>query len=103
MTPAEILTLVKKHLQIPETYTDEDTYLTHLINVAKDAVQWQMNEIVEEGEQETDPSSTNPTLHAMLLLVGELYANREISGANDKSLPKSYDYLISTKRTYTVG
>lgn len=35
------LALIKKHLNIDADFTDDDEYLTHLLDVATEAVKWQ--------------------------------------------------------------
>lgn len=95
MNDNELLALVKQHLNINADYTDEDDYLEQLIATAKEAVSWQIDRVENE--------ETNTDIQALLLLVGELYLNREVTGEHDKSLPKGYDYLIGTKRRYTIA
>jgi hypothetical protein len=46
------------------------------------------------------PSSV---VHAMLLMIGNLYANREpISYSTVVKIPYTYEYLISLYKHYTV-
>ena len=125
MTDQELLTLVKSQCSIDESFTGDDAYLTQLIAAAKEVVEWQIdappappvppNEdagVGEEGgeggegedpEPEPTPEYDPPksVLQALLMLVAQWYRNREISG-DDKSLAKSYDYLLSAHRHYSV-
>lgn len=113
MTEQEWLTLIKTHLRIDSDYTEEDTYLLQLRDVALEAVNWQVDRPTEETAEEAEPTEpTEPTaeeaepkalLQAALLLIGELYEHREVTGDKATQLPKAYDYLVGTKRRYTVG
>ena len=117
MTDAELLAKAKEHLRIDAAYTGDDDYISGLLDVAKAAVKWQIDAApaenvatdtigADETYDEPTPAEYDPTpaeLHAVLLLTAELYAHREITGVNDKSLPKSYYYLIGTLRRYTVA
>lgn len=100
MTEQEWLTLIKTHLRIDSDYTEEDTYLLQLRDVALEAVNWQVDRPTEETEEEEEPKAL---LQAALLLIGELYEHREVTGDKATQLPKAYDYLVGTKRRYTVG
>lgn len=88
------LDVVKKHLNIDANYTGDDEYLGRLMQVAENAVKWQVDKEIETTPIEIE--------QAQLLLIGELYNNREITGNNDKQLPKNYDYLIGIHRNYTI-
>lgn len=118
MTDQELLTLVKSQCSIDEAFTGDDAYLTQLIAAAKEVVEWHIdappappvppNEedgVGEDPEPEPEPTPTydppKSVLQALLMLVAQWYRNREISG-DDKSLAKSYDYLLSAHRHYSV-
>lgn len=89
---------VKIHLNIDKEYTEEDNYLLSLIQVAELQVEQHLNgnSIVDEN------GVLLPNLkHAMLLLIGTLYANREsVSYSQAKSVPHAYDYLIQFSKSY---
>ena len=115
MTDTEWLTLIKTHLRIDVADITDDDYLLQLRNTAAAAAQWQIDaeptpptdtDAVEgDGDEPTPTPTTDPPaeiVQAMLLLIGELYARREITGDKATELPKSYDYLIGTHRRYTV-
>lgn len=128
MTDQELLTLVKSQCSIDESFTGDDAYLSQLIAAAKEVVEWHIDappappvppndedagvgeEGGEGGEGEGEDPEPEPTpeydppksvLQALLMLVAQWYRNREISG-DDKSLAKSYDYLLSAHRHYSV-
>lgn len=88
------LNLVKKHLNIDDSFTEDDNYITSLIKVAEDAVAKNENialkDMIEGGE--LPPS----VIHSILLLVGNLYNNREATSYSVVSeVPYTYKYLIS--------
>lgn len=94
------LDLIKKHLNIDADYLEDDDYLVSLAEVAEQVVQKhidnKLDDIVnEEGEL------PRPLLHAMLLFIGNLYANREsVAYTSTTEVPKSYDYLLSLYKNY---
>ena len=96
------LKLAKKHLNIDDSFTEDDNYITSLIKVAEDAVAKNENialkDMIEGGEL---PSSI---IHSILLLVGNLYNNREATSYSVVSeVPYTYKYLINLNRNFTVG
>lgn len=90
---------VKRHLIID--HCDDDLYIADLITVAEDAVRRDLNLYsLKDIEDETGmlPASV---LHAMLILIGTLYANREsVSYGQAHPVPHSYEYLIALARNY---
>ena len=91
----------KKHLNIDKSFTDDDQYIISLIQVAEDAVAKNENialkDMIEGGEL---PSSI---IHSILLLVGNLYNNREATSYSVVSeVPYTYKYLINLNRNFTV-
>ncbi len=113
MTNAQWLTLIKQHIRMEATVTDEDDYLLQLRNTAAEAVKWQIDEpptppddvdLPETEISTTEEEETPPqVVQAMLLLIGELYNRREITGEKATELPKGYDFLLGTKRNYTIA
>ena len=62
------LETVKKHLLVDSTFTDDDSYITELIQVAENAVEVNLGialKELEDGEGNLPHSIT----HAMLLMV----------------------------------
>ena len=90
---------VKKHLIID--HDDDNRYIADLITVAEDAVKTDLNlNSLSELEDETGmlPASV---LHAMLLLIGSLYSNREsVTYGTPPTVPHSYQYLLDLNRQY---
>lgn len=92
---------VKKHLNFPEDVTEEDDYLKSLIEVAELAVEKHIGSSLSDIANEEGGALPSPLLHGMLLLIGNLYANREsISFSSVHELPLSYDYLLGLYRNY---
>lgn len=90
---------VKRHLYID--HNDDDMYLADLITVAEDAVKTDLNLpslSVLENREGMLPSSV---IHAMLLLIGTLYSNREsVSFGTPHKVPLAYEYLLDLNRCY---
>lgn len=96
------LGIAKKHLNIDDSFHDDDAYIVSLIKVAEDAVaknsNMALNEMMEDGE--LPPS----IIHSILLLVGNLYNNREATTySNIREVPYAYKYLINLNRKFSVG
>lgn len=92
----------KKHLLIDNSFKDDDEYILALIDAAEEAVSLNLcvplDSISEGGEI---PPSVKA---AILLLVGNFYANREpvVTGTIKTTIPYSYDYLISLNKNYAI-
>ena len=91
----------KKHLNIDDSFTDDDNYILQLIQVAEDAVQ--KNTDIALSEQ-LEGGILPPSLtHSILLLVGNLYNNREATSYSLPSeVPYAYKYLINLNRNFEV-
>lgn len=91
---------VKKHLNIDEDFREDDEYLMQLVEVAEKVVERNIDtslRLLEDG----DGYIPSPLIQAMLLLVGNFYANREsVAFANAVNVPYSYQYLIDLYRNY---
>lgn len=89
----------RKHLNIDSLFVEDDAYIVSLIKVAEEAVahNLNMNDLIVGGE-------IPPTIkHSVLLLVGNLYANREATTYSSISeIPFSYKYLINLNRNFEV-
>lgn len=94
------LELAKQHLNLEEDYVDDDKYIETLIEVAEQAVEVHCNEKLEDiaGEEGNIPK---PLLQAMLLMIGNLYQNREmVAPMKVTALPYNYEYLINLYKNY---
>ena len=91
---------IKKHLNLDEDYTDDDSYLVYLESVAEQLVEKHIDKtledmIAEEGEV------PKPLLQAMLLMIGNCFDNREsIAYGNAIEVPNTLQYILSMYRDY---
>jgi len=91
---------IKKHLNIDNDYNADDLYLLDLATVAEDATKQHLN-IASFSDISVAGSVPASVIHAMLLMVGNLYANRESIGyAAVYKIPYSYEYLLSLYKNY---
>lgn len=103
---ARYLTLAstKKHLIVDDSFTDDDTYITSLMNVAEAVVERDIDQplvTLEDGAGNLPA----PITQAMLLVVGNLYANREpvAIGASAVNVPYTFEYLRGLYKNHPVG
>ena len=90
---------VKQHLIID--HNDDNQYLADLITVAEDVVRRDLNVYSPKELEDCGGMLPASVLHAMLLLVGTFYANREtVTYGNVHVVPHSYEYLIALARNY---
>jgi uncharacterized phage protein (predicted DNA packaging) len=90
----------KKHCNIDECFTGDDQYISDLIAVAEAVLE-------EDICHKLSSFETNGVLppalsHALLLLIGNYYANREpvIIGTIVADAPLSYKHLVGLYRDY---
>ncbi len=90
----------KEHLNIEEEFKDDDEYIQSLINVSYDVVNKHINHSIDDAIDENGNIPT-PLQHAILLMIGNLYQNREIASfANATKLPYNYEYLLNFYKNY---
>mgnify|MGYP003508031795 FL=1 len=94
------LDLAKKHLNIEEDFTEDDEYILGLIEVAESAVRVHINEDFADIADRNGGCLPPPILQAMLLMIGNLYQNRESLGTKLQALPYNYQYLIDLYKNY---
>lgn len=85
---------IKQHLNIEPSYNGEDSYLQSLISTAKVVVQKHICDSID-GKSE----GQLPLAHAIKLLVGTWYMNRE-SLSNLNKANHSYEYILSLYKNY---
>lgn len=91
----------KKHLNIDNAWTGDDNYIIELIRVAEDAVS--KNTGVALNEQVIGGELPPSLVHSILLLVGQLYANREATSFSTiTEVPYGYKYLVNLNRNFSV-
>ena len=94
---------IKKHLNIDNWFTDDDSYLEGLAEVAQIAVEKHIGYTLNELEYDYGivPKSI---IHAMLLMIGNWYNNREsLSTLTLKEVPLAYQYLLQQFKNYTYN
>lgn len=92
----------KKHLLIDSSFTNDDSYITDLIGVAEDAVAVHLDIALSELEDE-DGNLPSSIVQAMLLMIGNFYANREpVAYGTTMKVPLTYEYLIGLYKNYSV-
>lgn len=94
------LDVAKKHLNIEKDYTLDDEYILLLIQAAEQSVRVHVNEDLEGLAKKYGGKLPAPLISAMLLMIGNLFQNREIVGTKTLALPKNYDYLISLYQNF---
>ena len=90
---------LKHHLKV-EVNAD-DTYLTTLIDVAEAAIGNELGKPLSDFV--TDGALPTPLVHAIKLLCGDLYNNREsVAFAAPHEVPRTLDYLLQPYKVYNV-
>ena len=90
---------VKSHLNIDTSFKDDDDYLSGLIEVAEDAISKPLDQNLEEVM--VDGKLPSAILHSILLMVGNLYANREpVAYTSVTKVPFTLDYLLGLYKHY---
>lgn len=97
------LELIKNHLNL-QNFSDDDTYLQHLGSAVEFVVERDIDKKLTTIAQENGGELPPSLLHAMLLLLGTYYANREnVSYASCVEVPKTYAYICDLYRSYGVN
>jgi uncharacterized phage protein (predicted DNA packaging) len=94
------LSRIKNHLNIDSGFTQDDEYITYLETVAEQIVEKHIDNTLENiiAEEGAVPA---PLLQAMLLIIGNLYDNREsVSYTNAVEVPNTLSYILSMYRDY---
>lgn len=94
------LELAKKHLNLDEDYTEDDEYILGLLAAAKGAVEKALNASLDRLAEENGGEVPMAIIQAILLMVGNLYQNREITGSKVAALPYNFEYLINLYKHY---
>jgi uncharacterized phage protein (predicted DNA packaging) len=94
------LDLAKKHLNLEEDFFEDDEYILSLIEVAESAVRVHINEDFASIAEKNGGCLPPPILQAALLMIGNLYQNREPIGTKSHELPFNYQYLIDLYKNY---
>lgn len=96
------LSEAKSHCLVDKDFTDDDSYFLHLIEVAENSVEKNINRPLYAcvGQDGLLP----PTIrHQILILVATMYENREATAPIQMhNVPKSFDWLASLDRHYHI-
>lgn len=96
------LELIKSHLNIDQSFTEDDEYILYLYEVAEAVVQVYLCANLEDFEDENHniPAAIK---HAMLLYIGEMYNNREVNAYGVSVTPTTFnfEFLIGLYKNYS--
>lgn len=93
---------VKSHLVVDSTV--DDAYIGRLMEVAEGTVEAELDRPLI-GLEDAQGNLPAPVRHAMLLVVGTLYANREAVavGVSAVKLPYTLDWLQGLYKNYPLS
>ena len=89
---------IKTHLNIDSAFTDDDTYLESLESVAVDIIERDIDYKLSELESLPDALK-----HALLLVIGNFYDNREsLSPVGINEIPQTLGWILDLYRNYSL-
>ena len=92
--------IIKKHCNIDEDYYADDEYLINLFQTSEKIVEKEIDHPLSDLEDDNG-NIPMPLVHAMLLMTGNFYANREsVAFANSYEIPYSFKYLCDLYKDY---
>lgn len=92
---------IKKHLNIDSDFKDDDMYLMSLSEVAEQLVQRHIGRDLAKLADDNGGCVPSPLEHAMLLMIGTLYSNREsITFGSAQEVPLAYTYILQLYENY---
>lgn len=92
--------IIKRHCNIDEDYYSDDEYLINLFQVSEKIVEKEIDHPLSDLEDDNG-NIPMPLVHAMLLMTGNFYANREsVAFANSYEIPYSFKYLCDLYKDY---
>jgi hypothetical protein len=93
----------KQHLLVDASFTGDDDYITGLAGVAEQAVEQHLDRPLAVLV-DSSGNLPAPVTQAMLLMVGNLYANREpVAMASVNKIPYTLEYLIGLYQKHNIG
>jgi len=91
----------KTHLNIESVFTEDDIYITSLLNVAEIAVSNYCNDVTFEDF--TALTAPVTIVQAVYFLVANWYVNRQIvSFAQGVEIPYTFQFLLNPYKNYVV-
>ena len=95
---------IKRHLNIDERFQEDDEYLLELAEVAQAAVEKHLDRKLSDIAKDNGGVLPPPIVHAMRLLIGEYYQQREsISYSSTQIVPLAYEYLLTPYMNYKLN
>ena len=95
------LDLIKKHLNMDESFHNDDSYLEALGDVVEEVTEKHIDVSLKKLTADNNGKIPTPLLQAMLLLLGTYYSNREnVAFASSAEIPVTYSYLLSLYQNY---
>lgn len=92
------LALFKKHVRADD-FTDDDTYLEHLLETAEASVITATNRTVTELSGPGGGTFPKPLIHAIMMLAAHWYNQREsVSGVQMHEVPDTLQALVKPYR-----
>lgn len=100
---AELVTLteVKTHLRLGSS-GHEDAYIVILIAAAVRAIENATGRAIVSGTPDMAECDRSVAVQAVLLLIGQWYANREAAGQALTEMPLAVTWLIAPLRKFVV-
>lgn len=93
--------LIKKHLNIDDSFKEDDEYLMNLEHVAAKIVEKHIDKPLNEMLDDKG-DIPNPLIQAILLQIGNLYQSREsVAFTNAVELPNAYNYILDLYKDYS--
>ena len=94
------LETAKKHLNLDDSFNDDDSYITLLIQAAEDAVSKHIDKPLVELE-DSQGNLPPAIFQSILLMIGNLYATREpVAYSSVTKVPYTVDYLLGLYKHY---
>ena len=93
---------IKKHLNIDDTFHDDDEYLVDLEQVAEEVVEKHIDDDLKQIALSNSGKLPTGLTQAMLLFIGNMYSNREsVAFVSSNEIPYSYQYLLDIYKNYS--
>ena len=90
---------VKRYLSIDSDYKDDDVLLLSLINATESAMKSYCNHEGDWNDEQDEPPLQ--VQQAQLLMIAELYSNRELQTASNLKQSPVWDILLGTSINHT--
>lgn len=97
--------IIKKHLNIEPTFTDDDDLLEVYADTAEQIVEQELQTSLDNiAKDNKNGSLPTPIKQAMLIMIANFYSQREsFSSLQVNAVPRSVDYLLSPYHKYTYS